>query len=289
MRTVGNNSNIYDNLFKGGNIYGTASSNGAQLGLNGAGAANQWSFIGTTIATGGAGSTGSGIDIVGSGGGLYGADVEGWAVGVGIIDSNPGSTPPQFGGFTVSGTYFENNTYAMRLGYHAQAGSKAVGITVTGNYINCNNVSGSVGVQIEQASGYTITSNRIRQCATQAINGYADGTNQGADNGFVGANFIDGGQGILLAGSTNTVTSSLATKSSNYTLSGADSWINVTGNTTITIPHAGNGQQWNVFNSGTGNVSLMCDSGTINGQTSLSITSQTGKTVTTDGTNCFAH
>lgn len=48
-------------------------------------------------------------------------------------------------------------------------------------------------------------------------------------------------------------------------------------------------QRWDVFNSGTGNVSLVCDSGTINGQSSISVTSQTGKTVTTDGTNCFAH
>ena len=99
----------------------------------------------------------------------------------------------------------------------------------------------------------------------------------------------DGGQGILLQGSNNTVASSLATKSSNYTLSGADSWVNVTGNTAITVPHAMAGQQWTVFNSGTGNVSLACDSGTINGETSISLASQTGKTVTTDGTNCFAH
>lgn len=47
--------------------------------------------------------------------------------------------------------------------------------------------------------------------------------------------------------------------------------------------------QWNVFNSGTGNVSLVCDQGTMNRQTSISLASQTGKTVTTDGTNCFAH
>lgn len=57
----------------------------------------------------------------------------------------------------------------------------------------------------------------------------------------------------------------------------------------ITIPHAMTAQRWDVFNSGTGNVSLVCDSGTINGQSSISVTSQTGKTVTTDGTNCFAH
>jgi len=55
------------------------------------------------------------------------------------------------------------------------------------------------------------------------------------------------------------------------------------------VPQAGIAQQWTVFNSGTGNVSLACDSGTINGQTSLSVASQTGKTVTTDGTTCFAH
>jgi len=149
-------------------------------------------------------------------------------------------------------------------------------------------VGSSTGIQIEQADSFTITGNRIRWCASYAINGYADGSNEGADNGLVGANFIElpqplnGAQGIVLQGSNNTVASSLATKSSNYTLTGADSWINVTGNTAITIPHAMTAQQWTVFNSGTGNVSLACDMGTINGETSISLASQTGKTVTTD-------
>jgi len=74
-----------------------------------------------------------------------------------------------------------------------------------------------------------------------------------------------------------------------YTLSGTDAWVNVTGNTTITVPHAMTAQRWDVFNSGTGNVSLVCDSGTINGNSSLSVVANSGKTVTTDGTNGFAH
>jgi hypothetical protein len=162
-------------------------------------------------------------------------------------------------------------------------------VTITGNYINCNNLSNTTGVEIQQAAGFSITGNHIRACTTNAIRGLADATNQGADNGFVGANFIDGGQPVLLQGSNNTVTNSISTKSANYTLTGADAWVNVTGGTTVTIPHAMTAQRWDVFNSGAGIVSLVCDSGTINGGSVYQLSSQTGRTVTTDGTNCFAH
>ena len=291
MRTVGTNGNNFDNVVKGGTIFGTNTSNGVQLGLNGGGP-NAWSFFGTTIVAGG--SSGTGLDFEGSGGGMYGGTVQGWDTGIAVIVNNTnGSTPPLMGSIVIDGNYLEDNaTYGIRVGKAGTQGDKGVGVTITGNYINCRNDSNgksSVGVELDQTSGFSITSNRIRQCAVQAVKGLSDGTYQGADNGFIGANYIDGGQGILLQGSNNTVTSSLATKSANYTLSGADSWINVTGNTTITIPHAMTAQQWNVFNSGTGNVTLVCDSGTINNQNDISFGSEIGKTVTTDGTNCFAH
>lgn len=290
LRTVGTNTANWSNLYKGGTIYGTSSNTGGVLlGLAYPTSNGGWSFYGTHI-LGPNGNTGAGIDFeASSGSGVYGADIEGWGVGIGIADDLPPGGGTQFGGVTITGTYFEDDTTSIRVGYAGAVGSKVVGISVTGNYINCNNVSNTNGVLLMQVSGFTVTGNRFYQCQTQAVSGYSDGTNQGADNGFVGANFIDGGQGVLLQGSNNTVTNSIATKSSNYTLSGADSWINVTGNTAITVPHAMTGQQWNVFNSGTGNVSLACDSGTINGQTTISITSSTGKTVTTDGINCFAH
>jgi hypothetical protein len=290
VQTVGTNSSNWSNIFLGGLIEsdGIAGS-GVLIGTNAAANANGWSFYGTRIV--GNNSSGTGLDFEGYGGGFYGGDVAGWSTGIGIADNNPnGGTPPQIGGFAISGSYIENNAYyGIRVGNAGSAGNKAAGVSITGNYINCNNLAHTWGVLLDQAVGFSVMNNHIRQCTGAALKGQPDATNQGADYGFVGANFIDGGQPVLLQGSNNTVTSSVSTKSANYTLSGNDSWINVTGNTTISIPHAMTAQHWDVFNSGTGNVTLQCDSGTINGLSSLPLTSQSGKAVTTDGTNCFAH
>jgi hypothetical protein len=80
-----------------------------------------------------------------------------------------------------------------------------------------------------------------------------------------------------------------STQTSAYTLKLSDSWVNVTGTTTITVPHAIVGQQWNVFNSGSGTVTIAADSGNVNGAASITLAANTGKSVTCDGTNCFAH
>lgn len=80
----------------------------------------------------------------------------------------------------------------------------------------------------------------------------------------------------------------LSTKSSRYTLSVHDSWVNVTGNTTITVPHALKGQRWVVFNSGAGAVTIHPDTGQINGGSSIMLAANNGKEVTCDGTNCWA-
>jgi hypothetical protein len=81
----------------------------------------------------------------------------------------------------------------------------------------------------------------------------------------------------------------LSTKTSAYTLTMTDSWINVTGTTTITVPHTLTGQRWDVFNSGVGTVTIQPDSGTINGAASVTRATNTGYSITCDGTNCFAH
>ena len=88
---------------------------------------------------------------------------------------------------------------------------------------------------------------------------------------------------------TSGLKTALSTKSAAYTLTTSDAWINVTGNTTITVPHAQAGQRWDVFNSGSGTVTLQCDSGTINGAASITLAANTGRSVIADGTNCFAH
>lgn len=85
------------------------------------------------------------------------------------------------------------------------------------------------------------------------------------------------------------MTTSFSTQSAAYTLTGTDTWVNVTGTTTVSVPHAFTGQRWDVFNSGSGTVTLVCDSGTINDASSLSVAANSGRSVTADGTNCFAH
>jgi hypothetical protein len=80
----------------------------------------------------------------------------------------------------------------------------------------------------------------------------------------------------------------LATKSATYTLTTNDCTIEVTGTTTITVPHAKSNQIWHVFNSGSGTVTIEPDSGTINGAASVSRAADTGYDVWCDGTNCFA-
>jgi hypothetical protein len=289
MRTVGNNQNQYGNVFIGGLIDADApDENGISLGANSSGpAANAWSFFGAKILGNGSSPTGTGLDFEGAGSTFYGGAVSGWGSGINLVVNNPNITLK--GGFEISGSYIENNKFfGIRVGDAGFAGDKAAGVTISGNYINCNNV-GQTGVELEQTNGFSVTGNHIRQCTVHAIRGLADGTNQGADNGFFGANFIDGGQPSLIQGSNNTTTNSISTQSAAYTLTGTDAWVNVTGNTTITVPHAMTAQRWDVFNSGTGNVSLVCDRGTINGGASYPVASQTGKTVTTDRTNCFAH
>jgi Pectate lyase superfamily protein len=83
----------------------------------------------------------------------------------------------------------------------------------------------------------------------------------------------------------------IATKSSAYTLATGDCRVQVTGTTTITIPHtlpaAGLTSIWHVF-SVSGTTTLACDSGTINGLATISVANNTGKDAYADGTNCFA-
>lgn len=83
----------------------------------------------------------------------------------------------------------------------------------------------------------------------------------------------------------------IATESSAYTLATGDCRIQVTGTTTITIPHtlpsAGLTNIWHIF-SVSGLTTVACDSGTINGSATIAIANNTGKDAYADGTNCFA-
>jgi hypothetical protein len=297
LRTIGNNQSNA-NLYKGGVIEGS-SGNGVLIGTQtatGSPSQNSWTFLGTKILFNGSTSTGVGLDFEGTAGAFLGGTVgggssAGWSTAIAIGDNNDQSNQDEVvGSVEISGSYIENfGSYGIRLGAAGKSGYKSFGANIVGNYINCNSWSSTTGVEIEQASGFSITGNDINGCTTAPVYGYADGTNQGADHGFVGANYIAGSTSINLQGSSNTTTTSVSTKSAAYTLNGADSWVNVTGNTTITVPHAISSTRWDVFNSGSGTVSLVCDSGTINGGSSVTVAADSGKTVITDGTNCFAH
>jgi len=81
----------------------------------------------------------------------------------------------------------------------------------------------------------------------------------------------------------------ISTRSSDYTLTAADTWVNVTGTTTITAPSATVGTRWVVFNSGSDTVTVQADSGNINGAANITLSANTGRELTCDGTNCFAH
>ena len=85
----------------------------------------------------------------------------------------------------------------------------------------------------------------------------------------------------------------LATYSGNHTLNATETWVNVSATATITVPHALTGVWWDVFNSGSGSVSLTPDSGNISGNAtapaaSLNVPANSGFIVSCDGTNCFA-
>jgi hypothetical protein len=101
------------------------------------------------------------------------------------------------------------------------------------------------------------------------------------------------GNGVAPYISTPGLRTNLQSKSVAYTLSASDSWVNVTGTTTITVPHALAGQRWDVFNSGSGTVTLKPDGGNICVAGSCAATKtvpvNTGYSIICDGTNCFAH
>jgi hypothetical protein len=82
---------------------------------------------------------------------------------------------------------------------------------------------------------------------------------------------------------------SIKKKSSNYTLTTEDYWLNVSGPSTITIPHATIGQLWVVLNTGSDNVTLTPDAGHINGAPYLVLPPKASKEIVCDGRNCFAH
>jgi hypothetical protein len=79
------------------------------------------------------------------------------------------------------------------------------------------------------------------------------------------------------------------TVSSGRALTSADCWLDVTGTTTMTAPHALLFSKITVFNAGTNTVTLAIDSGLLNGSSSsLTFAPNQGADVSCNGTNCSA-
>ncbi len=85
------------------------------------------------------------------------------------------------------------------------------------------------------------------------------------------------------------IAAAIATRPTPYTLTPADHWVNVTGESTVTIPRAFPGHLWDVFNAGTHPVELRCDSATINAAPLIRLPPNHGLSVTSDASSCFAH
>ncbi len=84
------------------------------------------------------------------------------------------------------------------------------------------------------------------------------------------------------------------TKTASYTLTTADGTVEATGTAasqSFTVPHAlpgtGKNQIWELVNDSTQAWSVACDSGNINGTTSVSLAANSSALVTADGTNCW--
>jgi hypothetical protein len=171
---------------------------------------------------------------------------------------------------------------------------------INGTFEDGNTTGTSTALATQTAGNLVILGNEFSsagESATQVVNITGGNASIGFNTNFNQAlvpNWITPGYG----GGSSTefgeivgrvFNTGLSTKSSNYTLQASDGWVNVTGTTTITTPHAIVGSRWVVFNSGSGTVTLKADSGNMNGAASIALPTNTGKEVTCDGTNCFAH
>jgi hypothetical protein len=89
----------------------------------------------------------------------------------------------------------------------------------------------------------------------------------------------------------------LKTVHTDYAVTYSDCWVNIASRATITVPHAwyaspskgGVSSEWHLFNSSLEPVTVQADSGTINGASQITLPSNTGKAVSCDDANCFAH
>jgi hypothetical protein len=83
------------------------------------------------------------------------------------------------------------------------------------------------------------------------------------------------------------------TYSREHTLLRSERIVYVTETTTIKVLHAlpasGFAQEWWVINSGSNMVTLECDSGKINGGSTVTLSANASGWVTADGTNCWEH
>ncbi|MGB8834167.1 MAG: hypothetical protein WCC95_18595 [Candidatus Sulfotelmatobacter sp.] len=171
-------------------------------------------------------------------------------------------------------------------------GHLSSGTLVDGAYLES---SITTGVLISNANG-TSNSTILRNFTNSATNNVIDQVNLCTDTGSkLGIYQISVAGTIAYSTSSTSGCGSfnVTNYSSNHTLNAGDVQANVSGTTTITVPHAFTGKSWFVFALNGSTVTLTPDSGNISGNAtapaaSLTVAPNTGFIVTCDGTNCFA-
>ena len=173
-----------------------------------------------------------------------------------------------------------------------------------------NGVTGFIGDQITGSSTDTnivnisasVNNFTLRNVATSgATNSIVDTPRSiTLTDAFVGYYFV--GPGALSQEDIISTSTTIAKKfgggfaqvtratSINTALGVSDGWLFVNASpVTITVPHLLTGQIWHLMNNNaSAAITMVCDSGNINGIASVLVPAVSGRTVTADGTNCFA-
>ena len=98
------------------------------------------------------------------------------------------------------------------------------------------------------------------------------------------------GSAWVQLGNAITIGCSIAAKSATYTLTVSDCIVNANGTFTVTVPHAISGKRWTVKNVGTGTITVVPDSGTLDGTANTTLAVQYAAIdLSCDGTNCWIY
>jgi hypothetical protein len=177
----------------------------------------------------------------------------------------------------------------------ASAGSRGnfyLGLGENLHFNGLNYETAGDGVNDGGAAIFAATGSGLRFYTVPSTGGKAQVVAPSAlDSSYLRATLDDSGLNIKTG-----IVEPLSTKSADYTLTPSDSWVNVSGTATITVPHRLIGQRWVIFNCGAGSartdsggnvVTIRADRGKVNAVSSITLSANTGKECTTDGANVW--